>query len=347
MLKEMLEERKLPEFLSRNEMVKLIQKEEYGFIPLVPDKIRFTETEDYIPNFCAGKATIKKVDITSTFGDKTFTFPVYVTIPKGEGKHLFLVCINFRDNVPDRFLPVEELVDGGFAVLSFCYNDVTQDNDDMTDGLAGILYPDGKRQPDSAGKLAMWAWAAHRVMDYAQTLPNLNLHCASVCGHSRLGKAALLASATDERFRYAFSCDSGCCGAALSRGKGGEDLAYICKTFPYWFCENFQKYAGKESEMPFDQHYLLAAIAPGHVYVASAQEDAWADPVSEMLSCVAADGFYQKYGKKGFVHEDRLPEVGDEYHEGNIGYHLRAGLHYLGREDWQKYMHYVKRHSLV
>ena len=72
--------------------------------------------------------------------------------------------------MPDRYIPTEEIIDNGFAVLSFCYNDVTRDNNDFTDGIAGILYENGKRDVDSAGKIAMWAWAAQRVMDYAESL---------------------------------------------------------------------------------------------------------------------------------------------------------------------------------
>ena len=96
--------------------------------------------------------------------------------------------------------------------------------------------------------------------------------------------------------------------------------------------------------MPFDQHYLAASIAPRMVYVASAKEDTWADPDAEMLTCVAIDEMYKKYEKPGFIYEDRLPQVGDEFHEGDVGYHLRAGLHYFSREDWLKVIKFIKKH---
>lgn len=96
--------------------------------------------------------------------------------------------------------------------------------------------------------------------------------------------------------------------------------------------------------MPFDQHYLAALIAPRYLYVASASEDLWADPDSEMLTCAAVSEVYEKFGKKGFICEDRLPQIGDEFHEGCVGYHLRAGEHYMGREDWQKIIRFINRH---
>jgi len=344
MLKSLLNERNIPQFKSKEEMLDIIQREEYGYIPKKPDDVTYSINDNYIHNFCAGKALGRRVEATYKIDGREFTFPFYVSIPKKEGKHPFFVSINFRDNVPDRFLPVEEIIDNCFAVISFCYQDVTKDNDDFTDGLAGLLYKDGKRGESDAGKIAMWAWAAQRVMDYAQTLDSLDLENAVVCGHSRLGKTALLAGATDERFKFAFSNDSGCCGAAITRGKGGENIDKICERFPFWFCENLKKYRNKEEEMPFDQHYLAACVAPRCVYVASAKDDLWADPVSEFLNCVAISEVYEKQGLKGLVSPDRLPQTGEVFHEGNVGYHMREGLHYFGREDWNKAMDFVRKH---
>ena len=344
MLNEILRERNIPELKTREEMLDILQKEEYGYMPQKPDKITFNVTEEIVRNFCAGKAILNKVEITSYIGDKTFTFPVYVTIPKKEGKHPFFICINFRDSVPDRYIPSEELIDNGFAVLSFCYKDVTDDNDDFTDGLAGVLFKNGERKNDDCGKIAMWAWAAQRVMDYAETLESLDKDISIVCGHSRLGKTALLTGATDERFKLSYSNDSGCSGAAITRGKVGETVLDITKKFPFWFCKNYHKYADREADMPFEQHYLLASIAPRKVYVASAKNDIWADPNSEMLTCVATGDMYKKYGLSGFVCDDRLPKVGDAYHEGNIGYHLRDGEHYFSREDWLLLIKYINKH---
>ena len=344
MLNDLLKERNIPQLKSCEEMLDILLREEYGYIPDEPSEISFDEEDNYIPNFCAGKAISKKVTIKTKIFDKEFAFPVYVSIPNSEGRHPFFVCINFRDCVPDRYVPVEEIIDNGFAVISFCYQDITKDNADFTDGLAGVLYEKGKREKNEAGKIALWSWAAQRVMDYAQTLDNLDLNNSVVCGHSRLGKAALLTAATDKRFKFAFSNNSGCCGAALSRGKNGEKIADICSVFPYWFCEEFLNYINKEDSMPFDQHYLAAAIAPRYVYISSAKEDTWADPVSEMLTCVAISEVYEKHGEKGFVCADRLPEAGDAFHDGCVGYHLRAGLHYFSREDWNNVMTFVKKH---
>ena len=83
--------------------------------------------------------------------------------------------------------------------------------------------------------------------------------------------------------------EPGTLGGALTRGKSGEQLEDVCDTFPHFFCPHLREYVGREAELPFDQHHLLALIAPRKLYVASAAQDLWADPVSEFLGCCAAD----------------------------------------------------------
>ena len=179
-----------------------------------------------------------------------------------------------------------------------------------------------------------------RVFDYAQTLGGkLNINKGIVCGHSRLGKTALFCAAADSRFAAAYSNDSGCSGASVTREKRGERVREICDRFPYWFCENYKKYIDNESGMPFDQHYLLASVAPRNVLIGSASEDIWADPYAEFLSCAAASPAFTN----GFVCPDRLPETNDCFFDGDIGYHLREGLHYFGREDWNRLIAFVSK----
>ena len=342
MLKELIKERNLPDFKSKEEMLEIMKREVFGYLPPAPESIEFVETDAFIPNYCAGKATSKKVDVKVTVNGQEFSFPFYMSIPKKEGKHPFFVLVGYGDELTARYVPFEEIIDNGFAVINFKYGEVTRDNDDFTNGLAGILYPDGKRGPSDAGKIAIWSWAAQRVMDYLEKQDYLDMNYSAVCGHSRLGKTALYTAATDERFKFAYSNDSGCSGAALSRGKVGEQVERICNVYGYWFCENYIAHSKNVETMPFDQHYLTASIAPRYVYVASANEDQWADPVSEFLNCVKVGEFFEAQGKKGFICEDRLPQIGDMYHEGTVGYHLRAGTHYHSREDWQKAMQFIR-----
>jgi hypothetical protein len=250
--------------------------------------------------------------------------------------------INFRDSVPDRYQPSEELCDNGYAVFTVCYNDITRDNDDFTDGLAGILFENGERKNDTdCGKIAMWAWGAQRVMDYIITQPGVIHDRVTVVGHSRLGKTALLAGATDERFYCAISNDSGCSGGAIHRDKRGERIEVISRVFPFWFCPDFRKYADNEHSLPFDQHWLVAASAPRFVEIGTAVEDVWADHESEYLTCVMASEEFEKQGVVGFVHPDRYPELHEHMKDGHISYYVRPGRHYFSRYDWNKFMDFI------
>ena len=332
-----------PDGMSREEIVDLLCREEYGYLPARPDAVE-AELVSRDRSFCAGKADLVKLSLHCKAVWGEFSFPVYYVCPKAAQKPVpCFVHINFRNLIPDRYQPTEELVDAGYATLTFCYTDVTSDNGDFTNGLAGVLFPDGERADDACGKIALWAWAASAVMDYAMTLPELDHDRISVAGHSRLGKTALLAGAVDPRFYCAFSNDSGCSGAAISREKEGESIAVIVDRFSFWFCKNYYKYSNREQDLPFDQHFLIAANAPHKVYVASAVEDLWAFPKNEYLACVAASKYYEQSGAGGFVHPARLPVVGDRFHEGDIGYHLRAGSHYFSREDWHRYLEFLGR----
>lgn len=339
---ELLNRRNLPALQSREEMLAVLQEQEYGYMPPPPDELHWTVQTEVVYKFGGDKAGYSKVYLHYTLGGKTGQFPVDCVIPRKPGKHPFFIHINFQPGLPHRYNPTEELIDEGFAVLSFCYEDVTKDNGDWTDGLSGVLYPEGKHHsPTDPGKIAMWAWAAQRVMDYAQTLSCLDLDCGIVCGHSRLGKTALLTAATDERFTFVHSNASGCSGAALARGNARETIARICERFPYWFCKNYLKYPNREAEMPFDQHYLVASIAPRFASIGSAEEDVFADPVSELLTCIAASGVCEK---DGFLFEDHVLEAGTAFQRGRIGYYMRAGTHYFSRDDWHALIAFIKTH---
>ena len=340
MLESLLSKRNIPPLTDSKLMLDTLLKEEYGYLPK-HDSVSF-ETEklpSVYKNLFGGNATLTKVNITCTFGDNTFTFPCEVYTPNKEGKHPFFVNIAFKTSPSSVYIPYEEIIDSGFGFAKVCYSDITSDDGDFSNGLAGVLYPNGKRAPTDAGKISMWAWAASRVLDYLYTLDCVDLDRVTVCGHSRLGKTALLAAACDTRFYCGYSNDSGCSGAAITRDKQGERVFDICKNFPFWFCENYYKYINNEDKMPFDQHWLIASIAPRKVYVASASEDIWADPDSEYLACVAASPAF----KNGFVCDDRLPVIDDRFHKGDIGYHLRKGRHYMGREDWNSAISFLTK----
>ncbi len=325
----------------RQDILELLRREMFGHSPqAAPVRVQ-TLRED--KDAFAGKARHLRLSVGWDTPGGPFAFPLEVVLPHSQEPVPVFVHISFFPELVSIYCPVEEIVDRGFGLASFCYNDVTRDEDDgFSSGLAA-LYPE-YRGADGWGKIAMWAYAASRALDALLTLPGVDAARVAVAGHSRLGKTALWCGANDERFALVCSNESGCGGAALSRGKVGENIERITSVFPHWFCGNYRAWAGREAHAPFDQHFLLAACAPRAVAVASAQEDQWADPVSEFLSCAAATPVWQALGQSGLVHGSALPQPGDTLHEGSIGYHLRSGSHYFSRYDWNRFMDFFAKH---
>lgn len=334
----------MPNGLSKKQITDMLLYEEYGFIPEKERQVS-ADITDRNESFCAGKADLVSLVINTESELGKFSFPAYYVCPKGKKNVPLFIHINFRDLIPDKYQPTEEIIDRGYAVMTFCYKDVTSDDGDFSNGIADVWYRGEKRDPHAAGKISMWAWAAMRLADYAETLPEIDKSRIFVVGHSRLGKTALLAGALDDRFACAFSNDSGCSGAAVSRGKNGETIRDICNKFDYWFCENYIKYVDNEDLLPFDQHFLLAANVGHKVYVASAKEDLWSDPDAEFLSCRLACDYFKANGQKAMLPEKNTASPGDFFHGGDIGYHIRSGKHYLSREDWKLYMDYLENEN--
>lgn len=242
--------------------------------------------------------------------------------------------------------PLETIIRKGFAVATFYYGDVEPDHiDGWKSGIRSQLSNSGgpvEFEADSWGAVAAWAWGLSRALDYLETNPAIDEQRIAVVGHSRLGKAALWAGALDQRFAMVISNNSGAGGISLARRNFGESIFDLNENFPHWFCGNYKSYGNHPEELPVDMHQLAALIAPRPLYIASAEEDLWADPRGEFLAGWHAEQVYALFGKVG-LGESEWPSLHHPVGE-FVGYHIRSGKHDVTTYDWEQFTQFAMMH---
>ncbi|MFK7811123.1 MAG: hypothetical protein AB8B59_01435, partial [Maribacter sp.] len=356
----------------RPELFDFFENKVYGKVPGNLDSVSFKLLEES-ENAINGKATRKQVEVTLIKNKRSIRFTILIYLPKNSSPSPIFLGYNFYGNhtittdpnviISDAWAmnseamhvsehrlteasrglrahrwAIEKIIDNGFGLATIYNGEIDPDKNDLLDGLQSLFYDEGQEKPEynEWGSLAVWAFGYSRALDYFEQDIEIDANKVVVFGHSRLGKAALWAGATDQRFAGVISNNSGCGGAALSKRKFGEIINVINSSFPHWFSFNFKNYNNNEEALTVDQHQLLALIAPTPLYVASAQDDLWADPKGEFLSAHYASSVYSLFDKEGLI-TNQIPEVHSPIHK-TVAYHIREGKHDVTNYDWEQYI---------
>lgn len=182
-----------------------------------------------------------------------------------------------------------------------------------------------------------------RLSNYFESDSSVNAKQVAITGVSRLGKTVLWAGAQDERVAAVFSAVSGEMGASLIRRDWGETLDDMAQNFPWQFAGNIQRWVGKWSDLPIDQHMLIALCVPRPVYVNGGLTDQWSDPKGEFLSLVAAGPVYRLLGGKDLGVTD-LPPLDHPITSGDLAFHYHSSGHTSVPADWKAFLDFAERH---
>jgi hypothetical protein len=359
----------------RQEILNLFVQNVYGKLPPATATMRF-EVKSIDSTAYNAKAVRKIITIYLTNDSQGPTIDMLLYLPKHVQRSPVFIGLNFYGNhtitadkeVPltDRWVannesyhirenkaveasrgaqasrwPVEEILSNGFGVATAYYGDLEPDHPEgWKDGIRSALEKELKVKPREWAAIGAWAWGMSRMMDYLETDSNIDAKKVILTGHSRLGKAALWAAANDTRFAMVVSNNSGEGGAALARRNFGETVERINTAFPHWFIDAYKKYNSDPSDLPVDQHMLLALMAPRPLYVTSASEDQWADPKGEFLSLQYADEVYRLYGIPG-LNTTAMPGPDQPVGKTNR-YHIRTGKHDITLYDWKQFIRWAR-----
>ena len=216
--------------------------------------------------------------------------------------------------------------------------------DGRADSVFRLFHAPDKLTPENRDLTAIsaWAYGYSLLFDLVSGDAAIDSNRIWAHGHSRLGKTALWAAANDLRFAGAVSNDSGCCGAAPCRRNIGETPEFITNTFPWWFRRKFDAYVKRTGELPFDQNWLLALVAPRPLLVASATEDLWADPRGEFLTARQVGEVYALFGSDGLGPNAEWPPPETPLFGDGVGYYLRTGKHDVTPVDWKFVIEFIR-----
>lgn len=358
----------------RPELLALFEREEFGKCPGRPDGLHFKVVKE-CDGAVIGRAVMKEIKIFFTEDEKHYMTLLLFLPANAEGPVPVFAGINFRGNhtvwndpritaPTDEELakyanleilprgarakrwPVDMLVGSGYGLATFFLGDLDPDFDDsFQNGVQPLFYRPGQDypDPDQWGTIGAWSWGLSRVMDYLETDPAVDATKVAVIGHSRLSKTALWTAARDTRFAMAFPNNPGCSGGAISRRRFGETLSRINRHFPHWFCENYRKYNDNENALPFDQHELIALVAPRPIYIASATMDLHGDPKGEFTGTLEASKIYEFLGCKG-LGVSEMPQPNTPVTDGDVAYHIRTGIHDITYYDWAQYIKFADKY---
>lgn len=310
----------------RAELERAIVPHEYGGMP--PRGVRteaILRARNRVPELPGAGYRVYEVRVTFEDG-RDFSFTLSLWIPSGDGPFPVVLDGDGCWRYFSESTVVKAILARGNIAASIDRTEAAADNPERhRDTGLYRLFPDA-----AFGALSAWAWALQRGVDALLTLPEVRADAIAVTGHSRGGKTVLLAGATDERIALTNPNCSGIGGAGLHRLKcaGSEvvDSFFGSKNI-FWFGKRFRAFRGRDADLPYDQHFLYALVAPRRLLLTDAYEDVWANPPGMYAAALEARKAFALLGKPGA-----------------IGWTVREGGHAHLPQDYDSLLDFMDRH---
>jgi len=352
----------------RAEAMKLLEDTLYGPWPAgLP--VAISDWRMINPDYLEGRGTLEELDITIGNGDGARTFQLVAAFPGGAHSLPLVLSQTFSSNcatfpgeavtsedgdpctvrdfgmvgsfiVKSLFgeyiaeAPVDRYFDEGFVYASFHAGDFIPDSAQRAPAALASL--GGEINPTST--LMAWAYAFSAAMDVLEADTRVDTRHTSIMGHSRHGKAALLAAIWDTRIEAVIAHQSGFGGSSLSRSTTGETLSRMQRTYPHWLAPDAAKYTARPELLPYDQHLVLALVAPRRLFLGNARRDVWSDPNSSFRAAEAASAAWEASGVQG-LNAGGMKEFDPT---DGIVWWMRPGGHSIVEEDIDAFLRFLK-----
>jgi hypothetical protein len=247
----------------------------------------------------------------------------------------------------------QQVVARGWGFASLRPTSVQADNGaGLTQGIIGLVNKGQPRRVDDWGALKAWGWGASRLLDYLATDKAVDAKRVALEGHSRYGKATIVAMAYEPRLATAFVSSSGAGGAKIMRRTYGELVENVAASSEYhWMAGNFLKYAGPltANDLPVDAHQLVALCAPRPVFISGGDTlggipagDGWVDSKGMFLAGVYAGPVYRLLGKRD-LGTTEFPKIETALVDGDIGFRQHTAGHTPG-PNWATFQMFAERY---
>ncbi|MGH8024983.1 MAG: alpha/beta hydrolase family protein [Limisphaerales bacterium] len=349
--------------LRRPEIVEAFDRDIYGRMPLNTPSVdwevtRLVKTNEYgfpvITKHLDGRVDNSPDPKIAVNIDLTLTTPAEA---RGPVPVIMQLAFQFPPALLARFRAMypqrgpswqQQVLAKGWACAVLIPTSIQADNGaGLTQGIIGLCNRGQPRRPDDWGALRAWAWGASRALDYFETDPAVDARRVGIEGHSRYGKAALVAMAYDPRFAVAYISSWGEGGAKLFRRNFGETLENVAGVNEYhWMAGNFLKYAGplNVSDLPVDAHELIALCAPRPVFISggATRGDGWADAKGMFMAAAAAGPVYRLLGKRD-LGTTNFPPIGTALVSGDIAFRQHTGGH-TDAPNWPFFLDFAEKY---